>query len=70
MVTHVTPTCANPPPQGTNAAAKNELLFSQFGINYAHLPEQFKKVGTGQRTGTQTCPGTAWVAHTMRICTA
>lgn len=29
--------------KGTNAAAKNELLFAQFGINYAHLPEQFKK---------------------------
>jgi hypothetical protein len=30
--------------QGTDTAFKNELLFSQFGINYAHLPEQFRKV--------------------------
>jgi tRNA(His) guanylyltransferase len=29
--------------QGTGAGFKNELLFSQFGINYAHLPEQFRK---------------------------
>lgn len=29
--------------QGTDAGFKNELLFSQFGINYAQLPEQFKK---------------------------
>lgn len=30
--------------QGSQADFKNELLFNQFGINYAHLPEQFKKV--------------------------
>lgn len=29
--------------QGTDAGFKNELLFSQFSINYAKLPEQFKK---------------------------
>jgi tRNA(His) guanylyltransferase len=29
--------------QGTDAGFKNELLFSQFEINYAQLPEQFKK---------------------------
>lgn len=29
--------------QGTDTGFKNELLFSQFGINYAQLPEQFKK---------------------------
>ncbi|GLC49307.1 hypothetical protein PLESTB_000205100 [Pleodorina starrii] len=29
--------------RGTQAAFKNELLFRDFGINYAHLPEQFKK---------------------------
>jgi tRNA(His) 5'-end guanylyltransferase len=30
--------------QGTDAAAKNELLFKEFNINYNELPEQFKKV--------------------------
>jgi tRNA(His) 5'-end guanylyltransferase len=30
--------------QGTDTSFKNELLFSQFGINYAQLPEQFRKV--------------------------
>jgi len=29
--------------KGTDTGAKNELLFSRFGINYTHLPEQFKK---------------------------
>jgi len=29
--------------KGTLADAKNELLFSQFGINYAKLPERFRK---------------------------
>jgi tRNA(His) guanylyltransferase len=29
--------------QGTDTGFKNELLFSQFGMNYAQLPEQFKK---------------------------
>ncbi|GFR47391.1 hypothetical protein Agub_g9107 [Astrephomene gubernaculifera] len=29
--------------RGTQAAFKNELLFRDFGINYAHLPDQFKK---------------------------
>lgn len=32
--------------QGTDTAVKNELLYQQFGINYAHLPEQFKKVSS------------------------
>lgn len=31
--------------QGTDTGAKNELLFSRFGMNYSKLPEQFKKVG-------------------------
>ncbi len=31
--------------QGTQADFKNELLFSQFGINYNNLPEQYRKVG-------------------------
>lgn len=29
--------------KGTLSDFKNELLFTQFGINYAHLPEQFRK---------------------------
>jgi tRNA(His) guanylyltransferase len=29
--------------KGTLADFKNELLFSQFGINYNELPDQFKK---------------------------
>uniref|UniRef100_A0A7S0URY5 tRNA(His) guanylyltransferase n=1 Tax=Polytomella parva TaxID=51329 RepID=A0A7S0URY5_9CHLO len=29
--------------KGTLADFKNELLFTQFGINYSNLPEQFKK---------------------------
>lgn len=29
--------------QGTDKAAKNELLFRRFGINYTDLPDQFKK---------------------------
>lgn len=29
---------------GSDAAFKNELLFSRFGINYNELPEQFRKV--------------------------
>lgn len=40
--------------QGTQAGFKNELLFSQFGINYNKLPERFKKVGrqiAGRSTG-------------------
>ena len=39
--------------QGTDAGFKNELLFSQFGINYAQLPEQFKK---GSLVVRQTVP--------------
>ena len=31
-------------PQSSDTAFKNELLFTQFGINYAQLPEQFRKV--------------------------
>ncbi len=34
--------------QGTDAGTKNELLFSQFGINYNELPDQFKKVRARQ----------------------
>jgi tRNA(His) 5'-end guanylyltransferase len=30
--------------QGTDAGAKNELLFKEFNINYNELPDQFKKV--------------------------
>lgn len=30
--------------QGSDAGVKNELLFSRFGINYSHLPDQFRKV--------------------------
>ena len=30
--------------QGTQKEQKNELLFSKFGINYAKLPERFRKV--------------------------
>ena len=29
--------------QGTNSGAKNELLFSRFGINYNNEPELFRK---------------------------
>ena len=29
--------------KGTLSDFKNELLHAQFGINYAHLPEQFRK---------------------------
>ncbi|KAL9595225.1 MAG: hypothetical protein Q9179_005064 [Wetmoreana sp. 5 TL-2023] len=29
--------------KGTNAADKNEILFSRFGINYNNEPEQYKK---------------------------
>ena len=32
-----------PPSQGTQADFKNELLFSQFGINYNKLPERYRK---------------------------
>eukprot|EP00775_Hariotina_reticulata_P000608 gene608-896_t len=38
-----TPAEAQDTLKGTDTAFKNELLFSQFGINYAHLPEQFRK---------------------------
>ncbi|PNW74008.1 hypothetical protein CHLRE_13g581550v5 [Chlamydomonas reinhardtii] len=38
-----TPTEAQATLRGTQTAQKNELLFNEFGINYAHLPEQFKK---------------------------
>eukprot|EP00879_Flechtneria_rotunda_P029185 GHRR01031465.1.p1 GENE.GHRR01031465.1~~GHRR01031465.1.p1 ORF type:complete len:221 (+),score=12.57 GHRR01031465.1:158-820(+) len=40
-----TPSEAQQVLKGTDTAFKNELLYSQFGINYAHLPEQFRKVG-------------------------
>lgn len=39
----VSPTEAQNTLKGTDAAFKNELLFSKFGINYGALPEQFKK---------------------------
>ena len=29
--------------KGTSAANKNEILFSQFGINYNEEPEMFRK---------------------------
>lgn len=32
--------------QGTDSKAKNELLYSQFGINYNHLPARFRKGST------------------------
>ncbi|KAG2497128.1 hypothetical protein HYH03_004719 [Edaphochlamys debaryana] len=38
-----TPTEAQATLKGTLSGFKNELLFREFGINYAHLPEQFKK---------------------------
>ncbi|GIM11702.1 hypothetical protein Vretimale_15132, partial [Volvox reticuliferus] len=38
-----TPAEAQATLKGTQTAFKNELLFQNFGINYAHLPEQFKK---------------------------
>lgn len=48
--------------QGTDTAFKNELLFSQFGINYAQLPEQFRKVRAARRAK-------AWLAaHASRMC--
>jgi tRNA(His) guanylyltransferase len=37
--------------QGTDAAFKNELLFSRFGVNYAHLPEQFRRGSLVVREG-------------------
>lgn len=39
--------------QGTLADYKNELLFSQFGLNYNALPERFRKV-RGVRGGSWT----------------
>lgn len=33
-----------PAAQGTLSDYKNELLFSQFGLNYSTLPERFRKV--------------------------
>ncbi|GIL64565.1 hypothetical protein Vafri_18462 [Volvox africanus] len=38
-----TPAEAQATLKGTQTAFKNEMLFQGFGINYAHLPEQFKK---------------------------
>ncbi|PNH04219.1 putative tRNA(His) guanylyltransferase [Tetrabaena socialis] len=35
---------------GSQSGFKNELLFREFGINYAHLPEQFKKGSVVLRT--------------------
>ena len=32
--------------QGTDSKAKNELLYSQFDINYNHLPARFRKGST------------------------
>lgn len=50
------------PLQGTQADFKNELLFSQFGINYNKLPEQYRKVrgaswGVGGRSRCRSCCG-------------
>ncbi|RKP03755.1 hypothetical protein CXG81DRAFT_29176 [Caulochytrium protostelioides] len=36
----------------TNAAGKNEILFTQYDINYAHLPAMFRKGSTLFRTKT------------------
>lgn len=33
--------------QGTLSSHKNEMLFSEFGINYNHVPERFRKVRQG-----------------------
>jgi tRNA(His) guanylyltransferase len=38
-----TPTDAQNELKGTDVNFKNEMLFSEFGINYNALPEQFKK---------------------------
>lgn len=46
--------------RGSDAAVKNELLFSRFGINYNALPEQFRKGSTvvrrRQRVVAKTLP--------------
>ena len=33
--------------QGTLSSHKNEMLFSEFGINYNNVPERFRKVCPG-----------------------
>jgi tRNA(His) guanylyltransferase len=48
-----TPAEAQATLKGTDTAAKNELMFSKFGINYAHLPEQFRKGSTIVRRAVQ-----------------
>jgi len=40
--------------QGTMSDYKNEMLFSQFGINYSTLPERFRKVSVPCRPVTQS----------------
>lgn len=40
--------------QGTQADYKNELLFSDFGINYAKLPEQYRKVSARETRHKET----------------
>lgn len=52
-VDHSPTNCPSQPPlhrtlQGTLSDYKNELLFSQFGLNYSMLPERFRKVGAAQ----------------------
>lgn len=39
----LSPSQAHSQLKGTDAAAKNELLFSRFSINYNDIPEQFRK---------------------------
>ncbi|KAI5449886.1 tRNA-His guanylyltransferase [Naganishia albida] len=41
-----TPTEANETLSGTVSGDKNEILFKRFGINYATLPEQFRRGST------------------------
>ncbi|GFR47389.1 hypothetical protein Agub_g9105 [Astrephomene gubernaculifera] len=55
--------------RGTQAAFKNELLFRDFGINYAHLPDQFKKAspslrGSKRKKAVTGCNGKGQVRFT------
>lgn len=47
-------------PQGTLSDYKNELLFSQFGLNYSTLPERFRKASAA--------PGAAGLAGAGLTC--
>ena len=42
--------------QGTLSDYKNELLFSQFGLNYSTLPERFRKVRRSQAAKLRLLP--------------